>query len=145
MKLRRQIRGRGEINGSKEKFHLKMNLANSQKPRWQKAAKQAEQDLLSWTVLILDRAAVTALETSAKYARTRPACARPGYTACETVRCGGATNPGLSLGPCPAVDHHSAKTTSTTARRVRRCRVRDQAAATSGGISQGVSQRTPAR
>jgi len=64
--LRRQIRGRGEISGSKEKVHLKMNLANSQKQRWQKAAKQAEQDLLSWIFLILDRAAVTALETSAK-------------------------------------------------------------------------------
>ncbi|MBK1787847.1 LmbU family transcriptional regulator [Prauserella sp. ASG 168] len=56
--LRRRIRETRRIaRGEAEEVHLKVNLDGSQKQRWQDAAERAEQDLLTWMVSILDRAA----------------------------------------------------------------------------------------
>jgi hypothetical protein len=57
--LRRRIRQPRQLAGDAEVTHLRMNLPDSQKQRWQEAAQRADQDLLAWIVATLDRAAVT--------------------------------------------------------------------------------------
>lgn len=59
--LRRRVRGRGRDESEGSTLHLRMNLPEHQRRRWQDAAASCEQDLLSWMTAILDSAAVAAL------------------------------------------------------------------------------------
>ncbi|MFE1171172.1 LmbU family transcriptional regulator [Streptomyces sp. NPDC058773] len=63
--LRRRIRSGRELgDDGKAVVHIKMDLVDQQKQRWQRAAENADQDLLAWMVSILDHAAITALEST---------------------------------------------------------------------------------